>query len=492
MTDFSFSLLELQLERDTAQPLHRQLYDGLREAILGRRIPGGTRLPATRTLAQELGLSRNTVLNAFEQLLAEGYLEARVGDGTYVADNLPEEYLSVDAPRPSLLPTNAERGLSKRGELLARTPVTVKRPRGSGPFRQGLPDYSLFPFEVWAGLEAKRWKSAPRELFGYADPAGYMPLRQAIAEYIQGARGVRCEAEQVIITTGSQQGLDLAARVLLDPDDSAWIEDPGYLGARGALIAAGAQITPVPVDQEGLIVAAGIETEPRARLAYVTPSHQYPLGVTMSLPRRLALLQWASQRGAWIVEDDYDSEYRYAGRPLASLQGLDREGRVIYLGTFSKVMMPGLRLGYLVVPPDLLEPFVSAKALMDRHSPGIVQAVLADFIREGHFSRHIRRTRALYATRQTLLVEAIRSQLSDWLEVSPAEAGLHFVAWLKAGLDDRAVSARMAAAGIEALPVSEYGLEPLSRGGLMLGYAAFDEEEIKAGVKTLHRVFSQL
>lgn len=491
MTDFSFSLLELQLERNHAQPLHRQLYDGLREAILQRRIPGGTRLPATRTLAQELGLSRNTVLNAFEQLLAEGYLEARVGDGTYVADNLPDEYLSVDAPRYILPSTNTERGLSKRGELLARTPVTLKRPRGIGPFRHGLPDYSLFPFEVWASLEAKRWKSAPRELFGYADPAGYMPLREAVTGYIQAARAVRCEPEQVIITTGSQQGLDLAARVLLDPDDSAWTEDPGYLGARGALIAAGAQITPIPVDQEGLVVQAGLELEPRARLAYVTPSHQYPLGVTMSLSRRLALLQWASQRGAWIIEDDYDSEYRYAGRPLASLQGLDREGRVIYLGTFSKVMMPGLRLGYLVVPPDLMDPFVSAKALIDRHSPGIVQAVLADFIREGHFARHIRRTRALYATRQTLLVEAIRAELAEWLEVSPPEAGLHFVAWLKGGLDDREVSARAALAGIEALPVSAYALEPLDRGGLMLGYAAFDESEIKAGINTLGKVFSQ-
>ncbi len=320
---------------------------------------------------------------------------------------------------------------------------------------------------------------------GYGNSAGYAPLREAIAAYATAARAVRCDPAQVVIVSGSQQGLDLAARVLLDPGDVAWIEEPGYLGARGALLAAGAQLAPVPVDEQGLDVLAGIARSPTARVAYVTPSHQYPLGVTMSLPRRRALLQWAQQSGAWVIEDDYDSEYRYAGRPLAALQGLDTDGSVIYIGTFSKVLFPSLRLGYLIVPPQFVEAFVAARALADRHSPTIDQAVLAEFMLEGHFTRHIRRMRALYASRRDALMAAAQHELHGLLSVAPTEAGMHAVGWLAEGHDDRVASARAAAHGVEVPALSAYALEPLARGGLILGYSALTEAQIAAGVRRL-------
>jgi GntR family transcriptional regulator/MocR family aminotransferase len=291
--------------------------------------------------------------------------------------------------------------------------------------------------------------------------------------------------EQVIVVSGSQQALDLSARVLLDPGDAVWVEDPGYMGARGALSGAGARLVPVPVDEEGLEVAKGIEREPGARLACVTPSHQYPLGVTMSLGRRLELLGWAGRSGAWVIEDDYDSEYRYTGRPLEALQGLDTGGRVLYVGTFSKVLFPALRLGYLVVPPDLVDAFASARELTDRHPPTVEQAVLAGFIDEGHFVRHLRRMRALYARRQAALVEEAAHELPGLLDVGPAAAGLHLVGWLPEGEDDREASRRAANRGVEAPPVSLYGAELRVRGGLMLGYAAVAEREMRGGVRRL-------
>jgi len=306
-----------------------------------------------------------------------------------------------------------------------------------------------------------------------------------ISAYLGATRAVRCTWEQVIVVSGSQQALDLAARVLLDPGDAAWVEDPGYAGARGALLGAGARLVPVPVDGDGLDVAAGAQLGAGARLAYVSPSHQYPLGVTMSLSRRLALLGWASRSGAWVLEDDYDSEYRYTGRPLEALQGLDPEGCVIYLGTFSKVLFPALRLGYLVVPPELVDPFTAARELVDRQSPSVEQAVLAEFIAEGHFARHVRRMRVLYAERQATLVEAAARELSGALDVRPAEAGMHLVGWLPGGTDDREASRRAAAEGVEATALSLHGIEPPQRRGLLLGYAAVGEEEIRAGVRRL-------
>jgi GntR family transcriptional regulator / MocR family aminotransferase len=470
------------LERASSLPLYRQLYEGLREAILSGRLRPGARLPSTRVLAGDLETSRNTVLAAFGQLLAEGYLEGRVGAGTTVARTLPETLLRARPEVPGLGRPGRPPRLSRRGALLAGTRAALARGASTAhPFRAGLPGLDAFPFDLWTRLIARRWRRVPRQLLDYGDPAGYAPLREVIAAYLGEARAVRCEATQVIVVTGAQQALDLAARVLLDPGDTAWVEDPGYQGVRGALIAAGIRLAPIPVDGEGLDVQRAARRAPGARLVYVTPSHQYPLGVTMSLNRRLALLEWASASGAWILEDDYDSEYRYAGRPLAALQGLDTAGRVIYAGTFSKVLFPALRLGYLVVPPELVDPFVAARALTDRHSPSVPQAALADFIEGGHFARHVRRTRGLYAERQAALVRAARRTLGELLEVAPAEAGMHLVGWLPDGVDDCVAARAGLVHEVEATPLSAYRVRPAQRGergGLILGYAAYAPREI--------------
>ena len=482
----------IRLDPDSATPLYYQLCDGLRSAILSGRLTAGTQLPSTRALASELDVSRNTVVNAFEQLRAEGYVEGQVGSGTYVSSVLPDDMLHVGAGATRPAAALGSRTLSHRGALLAATPVSVPRDQGRPrAFRPGVPALDAFPFEIWAKLAARHWRRPSPELLSYGDPAGYRPLREAVAAYLRASRGVQCVAEQVIVVAGSQQGLDLAARVLLDPGDAVWIEDPGYVGARGALGSAGARLVPVPIDAEGLDVAAGIARCAAARMAYSTPSHQYPLGVTMSLPRRLALLEWARRAGAWVLEDDYDGEYRYATRPLPAIQGLDPENRTLYLGTLSKVLLPALRLGYLVVPPDLVDAFVAARALADRHGPTVEQAVLADFMTEGHFTRHIRRMRALYAERQAALVAALERELAGLLAVSPAEAGMHLVGWLPEGVDDRAASRWAAEQGVEAPALSCYAIEQPGRGGLLLGYTAQDEQQICEGVRRLAAALHQ-
>jgi GntR family transcriptional regulator / MocR family aminotransferase len=483
----------LGLDRSSAAPLYRQLYRGLREGILAGTLPAGSRLPSVRVLMRELKVSRNTVEGALAQLSAEGYLEARVGSGTYVAVALPDDTLRAGRARGTARgrvspgggsPGGCE-GLSRRGATLAGTPVSAsgrRRATAPRPFRPAVPAVDEFPLKVWRGLAGEFWRRPPRGSLGYGEPAGYRPLRMAIAEHLRAYRAVRCSWERVIVVSGSQQALDLCARLLLDEGDEAWIEDPCYLGARGALSANGARLVPVPVDGEGLDVASGERASPDARLACVTPSHQYPTGATMSLSRRLALLGWASRSGAWVLEDDYDGEFRYSGRPLSSLQGLDNEGRVIYVGTFSKVLSPALRMGYVVVPPGLVNAFEGARALADRHPPVPEQAILAEFVAEGHFARHLRRMRRLYAERQQALVDAAKGELAGLLEVRPSGAGLHLVGRLPDGADDAEVSVRLAAGGVEAPPLSAHRFSSSGTPGLVLGYAAFDETVIRDGV----------
>lgn len=479
----------LELNRGSNTPLHQQLYEGLREVILTGRLAGGTKLPSTRALACELGLSRNTVADAFRQLSAEGYLEGKVGSGTYVSESLPDGLLAA-RPTNTIVDPQAgrnTRGLSRRGRLLADTQATTVRDVGSGAraFRPGVPAVEEFPASTWRRLENEIWRRPLQQLLGYGEPAGYGPLRQVISEYLGATRGLSCEPEQIVVVSGSQQALDLCARLLLDPGDAAWIEDPCYAGARAALSAGGARLTPIPVDEEGLDVGAGEERAPDARLAYVTPSHQYPSGVTMSVGRRLSLLRWASRTGAWILEDDYDGEFRYWGRPLQALQGLDTDGRVIYLGTFSKVLFPALRLGYVVVLPDLVDAFEAARELTDRHPPTVEQAVLAEFICGGHFARHVRRMRTLYAERQEALVGATSRELSGVVNVEPYGAGMHLVGWLPEGTDDGVASRLAASRGVEAPSLSAHCIENTRSPGLLLGYAAFDEQTIDAGARRL-------
>ena len=473
------SLLPLAVDRDSAVPLQRQIYDDLRRLILDRRLAPATRLPSTRELARELAVSRNTVLAAFEQLLAEGYLAGRQGAGTYVSAELPDA-APVAANVMSGVAKPRRRGLSRRGAALAGI---VHRRRGHGePFSLGQPAVDEFPFDVWSRLLARTWRS-PGGLAGHGNPAGHPPLRAAIADYLGTARAVRCAPGQVVIVAGAQQAVALAAQILLDPGDEALIEEPGYAGLRGALTAAGLRVTPVPVDAEGIDIDRGAAVAPDARFVCVAPSHQYPLGMTMSLARRLALIGWARRQDAWIVEDDYDSEYRYAGRPLAALQGLDETGRVLYVGSFSKVLFPTLRLGYVVVPEDLVDAFCRARAALDDHPSMLAQPALAQFFAEGHFAAHVRRTRRLYAERQEALLDAAARHLDGLLEVAPDEAGMHLLAGLAPALagrmDDRAAAERLAAAGVTATPLSDYYVGPPDRQGLLLGYAAFDARAIE-------------
>ena len=482
-----------RLDIESALPLYRQIYERLRRAILTGNLSPGSKLPSTRGMAVEIGIARNTVMAAYEQLLAEGYLEGEPGSGTYVSKALPEHLLNAALPvrpvagAPSRLPK-----LSRRGTALAAIPHPVhSKPITACAFRLGSPALDAFPFELWSRLAARHWRGKPSHLLAYGDPAGYLPLREAIAAYLATSRGVQCHPSQVIIVSGSQQGLDLAARMLLDRGDPAWIEDPGYRGIRGAFLAAGARLIPVPVDEEGMNFSSVAHKGDRVRLACITPAHQYPVGITMSMARRLALLEWADRANAWILEDDYDSEYRYAGRPLAALQGIDRHERVIYLGTFSKVFFPSLRLGYLVVPRSLIDPFVRARALCDGHPPTMAQAVLAEFMAQGHFARHLRRMRHLYAERQEVLVRAASRDLKGLLEVPASDGGMHLIGWLDEGIDDRAVARRVAAGGIVTMPLSALASRPLRRGGLLLGYTGIDARAIREGVRRLAEILEK-
>lgn len=355
-------------------------------------------------------------------------------------------------------------------------------------FYPGVPAYEHFPMRIWRSLSNRFWRDPPPQLLGYGTPHGHRPLRVAIAEYLASVRGVDCDADQVIVVSGSQQALDLAARVLLDPGDGVWIENPGYPGARSALLGAGAQLVPVPVDREGMVVDDGMAANPDARMAYVTPSHQYPLGATMSLSRRRQLLRWADFNRAWIIEDDYDSEFRYSGRVLPTLQDLDSAGRTIYVGTFSKVMFPALRLGYVVVPPTLVDAFLAARAATDRHPPTSEQAVMAEFIIGGHFMRHVRRMRRLYASRQSALLDSLDRHCRDLLEVQPDDAGMHLIGRLPPDVDDRAVAVQCAASGVAAPPLSYYHDGPCERGGVLLGYTGYDASQLAAASLVLGQV----
>ena len=476
-------------------PLYRQIYKAIRKAILSGEFPSQMRLPATRVLAERLGVSRITVVNAYEQLFAEGYLEGKTGAGTFVAAQLPEDLLQI-ASRENL-PKQSENNLPLRlspfGERIKSKDARNIRAQIAAkfqPFQNGLTAVDEFPFEIWSRIAARIHRNPPRFVLGYGDPQGFRPLREAVAEHLKSARGVICAPEQVIITSGAQQALDLTARIFLAENDFVLIEDPCYQEVKNTFAASGAHLIFVPVASDGLNVAEIGDCGENPKLVYVTPSHQYPLGVTMSLPRRLALLEWARTNNAWIIEDDYNSEFRYAGRPLASLQGLDTAGRVIYVGTFSKTIFPSLRIGCAVVPPELIDVFSSARALNDVHSSLIDQAILTEFIAEGHFARHIRRMRKLYERRQQVLIEECRKHLAGLVEVKRADAGMHLVGWLPEGVCDKTFSEKAAARGLKLAPISDYCHKKLPRGGLILGYTAFDERQIKEGVIKIKKILT--
>ncbi len=475
----------LDLDQHDEVPLYLQLYEQVRRAVLSGRLAPGARLPSSRTLAAELGLSRATVIQAYDRLWSEGYLEAKVGSGTRVTATLPEERLAAPSSVRRAPEGQVTVQLSRRAEALAPTLTGAGQLDVARPFLPGYPALDLFPIAIWRRLVWRRLRSRSQvDLLRPPDPAGYPALRSAIAEHLRLTRGVRCSADQVVITTGTQQALARLAALLLDPGDAAWIEDPGYLGARRALRAVGAQLVPVPVDAAGIIVDEGIARQKRARLAYVTPSHQFPTGVTMSLERRLRLLQWARDSDAWILEDDYDGEYRYEERPLQALQGMDGSGRVIYLGTFGKILFPSLRLGYAVLPSSLVPTFVAARAADAGAPPLLEQLVLTDFLRDEHYARHLRRMRLVYRDRRDALLEALADRCASHLTPGPAGAGIHLAATLHRG-DDRAVAKRAAERGLTAFAISEFALEPKAPGGLVLGFAGWSPGRIRNAVDLL-------
>lgn len=481
------SLTLLTLERGRGQTFHRQLYEQIQQGILDGRLKPGTRLPSTRALATELGVSRNTVSRVFEQLGDEGYLASRVGSGARVTQSLPDQIVEVLAGPPTHM-NGAETPakLSKRGRAITQSAHASWQPnphfwQPTKPkaFSPAVPALDAFPHKLWEKMLLAAWRDVEASALSYGSPLGYGPLREVLADYMQRARGVRCSPEQVIITGGTQQALGLIATLLLNEGDTVWVENPSFNGIHVTLQAALSHVVPVTVDQEGLKIREGVRKAPHARLVYISPSHQYPLGVTMSLTRRLELLGWAQASEAWIIEDDYDSEFRYEGYPLAALQGLDQSGRVIYLGTFSKVLFPALRLGYMVVPRALIEPLRAARVSADRGVNLLGQMTLQKFIEGNHFARHIRRMRTLYVKRQAHLLRGLQP-VSHLVQARKHEAGLHLVGWLPKGVSDHALSETLAEHGIDAPALSSFALKPLKRGGLLLGYTAPEAELSKA------------
>lgn len=472
---YADSAIELTLRpRALGQGVQSWLYAEIRAAILDGRVRRGKRLPATRTLARTYGISRGSVVAVFEQLKAEGYLSPQVGSGTRVSEQLPDDLLEVSRTRTS------STAVSKGDHTLrigAGEP-SLQHSSAPRPFHPGLPALREFPIELWSRLLGRRHRNAHAGLLASGDPAGFRPLRAAIADYLGAARGVATDADHVVVTSGIQQGLDLVARLLLGPGVPVWVEDPAYFGTVSTFRRSGAAIVPVPVDGNGLDVALGRARCPSARLAYVTPGHQFALGVTMSAQRRLELLAWAHEQNGYVAEDDYDGEYRFSGRPIPALHGLDRQDRVLYLGTFNKTLFPSLRLGYLVVPDALLDGLSALLADIDRGPPVLPQAALCDFMAQGLFTRHLRRMRSLYAERLDALRRSVDRYLGGALELPDIAAGLCIPGFLVQGMRSRRAEELARARGLQAFGLHSFYLERREPAGLLLGFAAFDAGEI--------------
>jgi GntR family transcriptional regulator/MocR family aminotransferase len=488
--------IAINLDNRGGLPMHRQLYEELRRAILAGRLAPGQRVPSTRALALALGVSRATVTQSYEDLLSEGYFQAAHGSGTFVSHQLPEEMLRADSSRAeteSPRQSSAQARLSAYGESISRAWLD-RQPEFEGPisFSHWRPDLEGFPSKEWGRLLARQCRAARGAMLDYASSSqGHSRLREAIAHYIGRSRAVSCDPDQVIIVSGSQQAIDLITRVAVNRGDLIAVEDPGYLGARQIFLANGAKLFPVPVDEEGALVGrlAG-RAAAKTRLVYVTPSHQFPTGALLTLARRLELIGWAAARGAIIIEDDYDSEYRYCGRPVPALQGLDQSSSVVYVGTFSKVLFPSLRLGYMVAPRSMVEVLARAKWLTDRHAPTLEQYALADFINGGHLERHVRRMRTLYDRRRAALVRALAANLGERVEVLGENAGMHLMARIRSKLSDREIIERAAREGVGLVSASHYYLGSGGEGEFIFGYADLGERRIQEGIRRLARALA--
>lgn len=486
------ALVGIRLDPDGKVPLYVQIYNYFKESILAQRLRSGQRLPGTRSLAAELEVSRNTVSLAFEQLLIEGYIEGRTGSGSYVAETIPD-YLLPDLAEVQHAPEISHPDIPNSEQINSLKLKGINTVKDEIlPFQTGTPALFDFPLDLWNRIAGEVIKKVNPIDLGYGDSAGYQPLRATLAEYLRTYRAVKCETEQIVIVNGSQQALNLIGKVLLSQKSIVWIEDPGYSGARASIITTGAKIFPVPLNDEGIDLDYAIRNYPKPNLIYTTPSHQYPLGYTMSISRRLQLLDWGRKNKVWIVEDDYDSEYRYAGNPLPSLQGLNSGNGVIYTGTFSKVLFPGLRLGYMVLPTrEIAELFTSAKSMSDRQSSIMDQMITARFIEEGHFTKHIRKMRILYKDRQDFLINEIKRELSDVVQVEQADAGMHLIARLPEDYDDKKIRILALDKDLVTPAMSEYAMHFPVKPGLLLGYTAFDKKRLREGVRRLVNVLSE-
>jgi GntR family transcriptional regulator/MocR family aminotransferase len=478
--------LGLVLDPAAPLPLHRQIGEQVRRAILERRLAPGQRLASSRLMASELDVARGTVLLAMDQLIAEGYLVAQAASGLSVATDLPDEMLTAPtrkgAPKTTARPAPSP-ALSRRARTALRdAPPTVGFDDAPIAFPTGQPDRVAFPFALWARLLEREWRQPSWAVAGALHPFGHAALRAAITDYLGAARGFACDPDTIVVTTGVRQSLSLLAELVLDPGEAAWIEEPGFVGTREALALADVRAVPVPIDAQGFVLDRAMAEEPAARLAVVAPSHQFPLGAVLGLQRRLELLSWAERHDGWIAEDDFDGEYRYAGRPLAPLRALDRSGRVAYLGSFSKLLFPALRLSYVVLPAALAPAAEVLMAAVPARPSLLGQGALARFIADGHFTAHLRRTRLLYASRQEALLAGLQRHLDGWLQSARDPGGMHLVARPVAAIaprfDDRAVAAAAAQAGIAVSPLSACHAGRRRRHGLILGYAATPEDEI--------------
>lgn len=482
-------LLLLDIDRNARGTISNQLYVALRDIIHSGGLRPGERLPASRTLARDLNISRTTVINVFDRLTSEGLIEARTGAGTFVSDALlatrpipPEETSSANTRQLMRKPRLSRTMTHASGEFVDRLPHQVKA------FTTALPAFDAFPRALWARQASKHWRSEPMVSMGYADPRGHFPLRQAIAFHLLSNRGIRCEPEQIFIVSGAQQAFHLIGTVLLNPNDLVWFENPGAIGARNSLVACGAQLVPVSVDKDGLVVEHGLRQAPHFGLAFVTPSHQQPLGASMSLNRRFALLQAAEDSNAFIIEDDYDGEFRYSGHPLPTLKSIDMTGRVIYVGTFSKTLFPALRLGFILAPPPLVDVFNHISKALLQGVPSSPQAIVANFMRDGHFATHIRRMHKIYAARHQTLCEAAHQHLNGLMEIVPTHTGLHTIGVLPPDIREQDVAMAAAEKDIVVTPINRYCITPTDHNGLVLGFSGIQQPEIISGIITLAKV----
>lgn len=481
-------LQSIAIDRGMPHTLSVQISTGLRNLILGGAMKADERLPATRTLAVELGVARTTIVEAYERLVAEGILDTRVGAGTFVSP-----VLNVERPAPVVLPRARSVKPVRLAQAMADASArfAVRLDHEPRPFTTAMPAFDAFPMAQWARLSSKHWRQARHDVLGYPEPQGLPALRQAIAAHLRTNRGIDCDWQQIFVVAGAQQAFQLIAATLIDARDKVWFENPGAIGARNSLIMSGADLVPVPVDADGLDVEAGLARAADFKLAFVTPSHQQPLGAKMSLERRFALLRAAEASGAWIIEDDWDGEFCFSGRPMPTLKGVDASGRVIYVGTFSKSLFPALRLGFLVAPEALVPTFDMCLGAFSPGVPTAPQAIVADFIAEGHFATHVRRMRKLYAERYQVLMSSAQVRLGEWLDILPTTTGMHTVAFLRNGGDDGRISALAATRGVTVTPIGRFCIEPIGRQGLVLGFSAFNPAQIKTAVAILASAFKE-